>query len=248
MPTCAGNPTFDLSSSSAAFSEWPSRIPGLVCKTPPMGSFSAPRFAQCCSGPVYNVTSPTGPDDDAYPVSCATFCQVAPELNVANHDSNPYGFSDHYMCLTDGGTLSDDGWEVVCDTLSVAGVAPPTSYASTPTGTWMTTATPSSSSEDSSTTTSEPGSSSSTSSGERPSSTLTETDASETSIPPRSSVAVTSKTSTDTTETASASIAASSATTTSSTSGAGRLTITTKNTFAGVLLLMVAWCSSSSAM
>ncbi|EMR65039.1 hypothetical protein UCREL1_7992 [Eutypa lata UCREL1] len=123
MPrTCTGNPTFDLSSTSA-FSEWPTKIPGLICKTPPTGSLSAARFAQCCSGEVYNVTSPTTPDDAAYPVSCATFCQIAPDFDARN-DRYPYGWSDHFMCLTDGGEEASD-WEVVCDTVTVKGTPAP---------------------------------------------------------------------------------------------------------------------------
>ncbi|OOQ87414.1 hypothetical protein PEBR_17384 [Penicillium brasilianum] len=132
---CTGSPTFN-EVSSGAFSEWPENLPGLVCKTPPFGINSAPRFAQCCSGPVYNITSPTSPDSLAYPVTCATLCQIDPALGTFN-DKYPYHWSDHFMCLTNGGTEPSE-WEVVCDTITVRGEAAPTSFSHTPTGSWMT--------------------------------------------------------------------------------------------------------------
>ncbi|KAH8690761.1 hypothetical protein BGW36DRAFT_389280 [Talaromyces proteolyticus] len=132
---CVGNPTFN-EVYAGAFSEWPEKLPGVICKTPPIGTNSAPRFAQCCSGPVYNITSPTVPDDLAYPVTCATLCQISPALN-ADNDKNPYGWSDHFMCLTDGG-IDASNWEVVCDTITVSGQSAPTSFISTPTGSWAT--------------------------------------------------------------------------------------------------------------
>ncbi|KAF3386139.1 hypothetical protein F1880_000231 [Penicillium rolfsii] len=132
---CTGNPTFN-EVSSGAFSEWPENLPGLVCKTPPFGIYSAPRFAQCCSGPVYNITSPTSPDSPAYPVTCATLCQIDPALNAFN-DRYPYHWSDHFMCLSNGGTEPSE-WDVTCATITVRGEAAPTSFSYTPTGSWMT--------------------------------------------------------------------------------------------------------------
>ncbi|KAH9906772.1 hypothetical protein F4778DRAFT_595515 [Xylariomycetidae sp. FL2044] len=133
---CTGSPTFNEAVSSHAFSEWPDHLPGYICKTPPMGYYSAPRFAQCCSGPVYNITSSTTADDPAYPVTCATLCQVDPAFDGTN-DANPYGWSDYFMCLTDGGDEASN-WEVVCATNSPAGTVAASSFTSTPTGDWMT--------------------------------------------------------------------------------------------------------------
>ncbi|QKX63800.1 uncharacterized protein TRUGW13939_10971 [Talaromyces rugulosus] len=132
---CVGNPTFN-EVTNGAISEWPDNLPGLICKTPPFGTNSASRFAQCCSGPVYNITSPTSADDPAYPVSCATLCQMDPALNKFNN-KYPYHWSDHFMCLTDGGTEASD-WDVVCDTVTVKGDPAPTSFIHTPTGPWQT--------------------------------------------------------------------------------------------------------------
>ncbi|KAK1633325.1 hypothetical protein BDP81DRAFT_434680 [Colletotrichum phormii] len=128
-PRCVGDVTFNTLSSNA-FSEWPESIAGIICKTPPVGRNSAPRFAECCSGTVYNITSPTSPSDMAYPVSCATFCQISPQMNVDN-PQNPYGFSDHFMCLTDG-TREPSSGEVVCATVTLPGVAWPTVFPNTP--------------------------------------------------------------------------------------------------------------------
>lgn len=257
MPrTCTGNPTFDLSSTSA-FSEWPTKIPGLICKTPPTGSLSAARFAQCCSGEVYNVTSPTTPDDAAYPMSCAAFCQIAPDFDARN-DRYPYGWSDHFMCLTDGGEEASD-WEVVCDTVTVKGTPAPDTYASTPTGPWVTRsysdpfadtgASPTRWSESAEVTASSSGGGGGSGSGSSSSSGVetSSTDALETSVSTRSSVVAVSSSFAITSEDAStiASVTTS-ATTSSSTSGVGHLTVTTKHT--GMLLLMAAWYSSSFIM
>ncbi|KAG9258627.1 uncharacterized protein F5Z01DRAFT_206376 [Emericellopsis atlantica] len=143
---CKGSPTFNLAVTDSAFSEWPDNLPGLVCKTPPMGYYHAARFAECCSGTVYNITTPTSPDDPAYPVTCALLCQVDPKLDEHN-DRYPYGFSEHFMCLADGRVgLSEEesnprgapGGEVVCATLTVPGVEMPTSYPNSWTGDWQT--------------------------------------------------------------------------------------------------------------
>ncbi|KAI0017372.1 hypothetical protein F4780DRAFT_755618 [Xylariomycetidae sp. FL0641] len=134
-PQCTGSPTFNTLQ-GGAFAEWPANLPGIICKTPPVGAYRAERFARCCSGPVYNVTAPTAPDDAAYPVSCAALCQVAPEFDAPN-DANPYGWSDSFMCLTDGGRDTAAG-EIVCGTVSVPGVPMPSSFASTPDGAWAT--------------------------------------------------------------------------------------------------------------
>ncbi|KAL4911021.1 hypothetical protein BDW74DRAFT_172475 [Aspergillus multicolor] len=132
---CSGHVTFDLNYSNA-YTEWPENLPGLICKTPPVGPESAPRFAQCCSGTVYNITEPTTPDHSAYPVSCALLCQVDPNLDVIKGDT-PYGWDDHFMCLTDGGQ-DNSGGDVTCDTFTVEGKPMPTEYASTPSGSWVT--------------------------------------------------------------------------------------------------------------
>ncbi|KAK1723568.1 hypothetical protein CaCOL14_001194 [Colletotrichum acutatum] len=134
-PRCAGDVTFNTLASNA-FSEWPESIAGIICKTPPVGRNSAPHFADCCSGTVYNITSPTSPDNKAYPVSCATFCQISPKMN-ADNVNNPYGFNDHFMCLTDG-TREPSSWEVVCATVTLPGVAWPSTFPSTPVLSWKT--------------------------------------------------------------------------------------------------------------
>ncbi|KAL4886833.1 hypothetical protein BJY04DRAFT_212807 [Aspergillus karnatakaensis] len=131
---CHSGATFnEISSNAITPAEWPANLPGLICKTPPMGPNSSSRFAQCCSGPVYNITEPTTPDHPAYPISCAAVCQIDPALDDqrANYD-NPYGWTDHFMCITDGGRLTDQG-EIVCDSVTVPGKPAPTEFASTPT-------------------------------------------------------------------------------------------------------------------
>lgn len=135
QPRCSGDVTFNEIYSNA-ITEWPDRVPGLICKTPPVGRGHARRFAECCSGTVYNITNPTSPDDPAYPVSCAMFCQISPEMSATN-DQNPYGWDDHFMCLTDGGREPSE-WEVVCGTVTVAGVPMPTSFPNTPVLSWKT--------------------------------------------------------------------------------------------------------------
>jgi len=142
---CTGSPTFNLANpGDNKYSEWPSNVPGLICKTPPIGYGSAERLPQCCSGPVYNITSPTSPDDPAYPVSCALFCQIDPELNETN-EKYPYGFSEFFMCLNNGNVLGEEdggpprSFEVVCGTVTADNGEPsPTSYESTWTGDWQT--------------------------------------------------------------------------------------------------------------
>lgn len=132
---CQGDVTFNEIYRNA-FSEWPRHIPGYICKTPPVGRGSAPRFAQCCSGPLYNITHITGPSDPAFPVSCAAFCQVDPKMDETN-SRYPFGWSEHFMCLTDGGE-EPSNWEVVCGSVSVSGMPFPTSYESTIKGSWQT--------------------------------------------------------------------------------------------------------------
>ncbi|KAL3461923.1 hypothetical protein BJX64DRAFT_259971 [Aspergillus heterothallicus] len=129
--TCTGAITFNEVSSNAV-SEWPSNLAGYICKTPPTGPNSSPRLPHCCSGPVYNITSPTTPDDPGYPMTCATICQVDPALDKLN-DNNPYGWSDFFMCLIDGGRLTSDQSEVVCGEVDVEGETAPTHFSSTPT-------------------------------------------------------------------------------------------------------------------
>ncbi|TPX18274.1 uncharacterized protein E0L32_002783 [Thyridium curvatum] len=132
---CQGDVTFNEIYRNA-FSEWPRHIPGYICKTPPVGRGSAPRFAQCCSGPLYNITHITGPSDPAFPVSCAAFCQVDPKMDETN-SRYPFGWSEHFMCLTNGGEEPSE-WEVVCGSVSVSGMPFPTSYESTIKGPWQT--------------------------------------------------------------------------------------------------------------
>lgn len=132
--SCSGNPTFN-EVYGGAYSEFTENLPGVVCKTPPVGHNTAPRFAECCSGPVYNITSPTDPDSPAYPVTCATLCQVDPAYNTGD-EKNPYAWSNFFMCLTNGGVESSG--EVLCDTFTVPGHPAPTSFSHTPTGVWMT--------------------------------------------------------------------------------------------------------------
>ncbi|KAL2845504.1 hypothetical protein BJY01DRAFT_214169 [Aspergillus pseudoustus] len=128
---CTGSITFN-EVSSGAITEWPSNLPGYICKTPPVGPNSDPRLPHCCSGPVYNITTPTTPDDPAYPMTCATLCQVDPALDEKNED-NPYGWSDFFMCLIDGGRLTSDT-ETVCGWVDAENGEPaPSSFASTPT-------------------------------------------------------------------------------------------------------------------
>lgn len=130
---CSGHVTFN-EVYNGAISEWPENLPGYICKAPPVGPESAPRLAQCCSGHVYNITSPTSPDDPAYPVTCATLCQVDPAFDAKN-ESNPFGWSDFFMCLSDGG--KPDSGSVNCGTVTVKGEPAPISFSSTPSGTWL---------------------------------------------------------------------------------------------------------------
>ncbi|KAK0638532.1 hypothetical protein B0T16DRAFT_421319 [Cercophora newfieldiana] len=118
MASCVGNPTFDHASRNPNhFDQWPAGVPGYICKTPPFGSGSAPRFTQCCAGSrVFNITSSTSPSDAEYPVSCALFCQIDPRRD------DP-GRSEFMDCLTDGGKEPRD-WEVLCAMMnSNAGVS-----------------------------------------------------------------------------------------------------------------------------
>ncbi|KAK3377491.1 hypothetical protein B0H63DRAFT_477290 [Podospora didyma] len=138
-PTCIGSPTFNtVRNTGYEFSEWPKNLKGLVCKTPPFGRESNPRFAQCCSGTLYNITGPTDPTHPAYPMSCAQVCLISP-ANGADNDRYPYHFSEHFMCLSDGGTADDrgDGGFVACATLGLPD-SWPTSYPNTPSGSWQT--------------------------------------------------------------------------------------------------------------
>ncbi|KAI0141627.1 hypothetical protein GGR57DRAFT_403136 [Xylariaceae sp. FL1272] len=135
QPQCTGNPTFDLSGGKA-ITEWPEKVSGFICKTPPIGSLHASRFAQCCSGKVYNITTPQGPESDAYGVSCAMFCLVDPKSDEPN-EKYPYRFSEHFMCLTNGDEEAS-GFEVVCGDNKIEGIPETTSFESTWTGWWQT--------------------------------------------------------------------------------------------------------------
>lgn len=141
-PKCDAGSTFDLNR-PGGFTEWPENLPGLICKTEPLARVPS-RLSQCCSGPVYNITSPTSPDDPAYPVTCATLCQVDPEFDAFQEPSeeNPYGFSDFFKCLNDDPEVPDviaggGNVNVVCATVSVSGKPMPT-FTDTPTGDWTT--------------------------------------------------------------------------------------------------------------
>lgn len=116
--------------------EWPANMSGFICKTPPTGPASAPRFAQCCSGTVYNITSPTSPGDPGYPVSAATLCQVDPAL-AQNDPKYPFEWSEHFMCLTNGGK-EPSYWSVTCANVTMPSNPAPTSFIHSPTGWWIT--------------------------------------------------------------------------------------------------------------
>ncbi|KAF3355681.1 hypothetical protein VdG1_03973 [Verticillium dahliae VDG1] len=124
-PACTGSPSYNLVNPSNTWNEWPENISGF-----------------CCSGEVYNITEPVAQDHPFYPMSCAIVCLVDPELDASN-DKYPYSFSEHFMCLNDFPEGEDtsgyrhDG-EVVCATVTAAGVPAPTTFASTPTGAWQT--------------------------------------------------------------------------------------------------------------
>ncbi|RBQ87020.1 hypothetical protein VDGD_05049 [Verticillium dahliae] len=141
-PACTGSPSYNLVNPSNTWNEWPENISGFVCKSPPIGYYSSTNFAKCCSGEVYNITEPVAQDHPFYPMSCAIVCLVDPELDASN-DKYPYSFSEHFMCLNDFPEGEDtsgyrhDG-EVVCATVTAAGVPAPTTFASTPTGAWQT--------------------------------------------------------------------------------------------------------------
>ncbi|KXH67377.1 hypothetical protein CSAL01_04582 [Colletotrichum salicis] len=87
-PRCAGDVTFNTLSSNA-FSEWPESIAGIICKTPPVGRNGAPRFAECCSGTVYNITSPTSPSDMAYPVLFVRYLLPNQSANERRQPAKP---------------------------------------------------------------------------------------------------------------------------------------------------------------
>ncbi|KAL4865300.1 hypothetical protein BDV12DRAFT_174824 [Aspergillus spectabilis] len=110
----------------------PNNLPGYVCITQPVGTHGVDRFRECCWGEVYNITEPTTPDHPAYPVSCGLVCQVHPSWEGPNYN-NPIGYSDLFMCWTDGGRLDGvelgDSW---CWMNSLADEPAPTSFPSTP--------------------------------------------------------------------------------------------------------------------
>jgi len=130
MANCVGNPTFDVGSNNPNrfINEWPAYVPGFVCKTPPIGRNSAPRFAQCCSGRVYNVTSATNDSDPEWPMTCALFCQVDPKQGETSSEANAPGLTGQLACLSDNGREPVE-WEVECATNTAASGLPwPTSY------------------------------------------------------------------------------------------------------------------------
>src|SRR5687768_8112881 len=134
MPECVGSPTFNQIY-KGAITEWPDKIPGWICKAPPFGYYSAPRFENCCSGKVYNITTPSTPDDEWYPMSCALFCQVD-EAHLTRNDKYPYGWDEHFMCLTNGGEPYHG--EVICASNSPVKAPAPSTWPSTWTGAWQT--------------------------------------------------------------------------------------------------------------
>jgi len=152
-PICAGNPTFRHGDGPSIPTKWPHDIPGYLCQTPPFGIFSAPRFADCCSGKFYNITGTTSADDEAYPLSCAALCVVdspASESGSDLHGTNGglSSLNDFYHCLNgegeDGDENEDEGddegdnshsWDLVCVRNSVDGAPPHPSSSSSSTAT-----------------------------------------------------------------------------------------------------------------
>lgn len=120
----------------------PVNLPGHICLTSPFGPYAAPRFNECCSGKVYNVTSPVQEDDPAYPLSCAVVCQVDKKYDSLDPmDANHANFTDFHMCILDGGkdkaALLKARWSYLCYDAKVKGVPDPI-FTTTPTGVWAT--------------------------------------------------------------------------------------------------------------
>jgi len=121
QPTCTGSPSNNLVNNPNYGYQWPngSDISGYVCTTPPIGIYSAPRFAQCCTGPVHNITAPTEPGDESYPASCVAWCYVDWHQDITGNasPSNPYGFSENFLCNfpmdADGNPIGRSG-SIIC--------------------------------------------------------------------------------------------------------------------------------------
>ncbi|KAK0716172.1 hypothetical protein B0H67DRAFT_610758 [Lasiosphaeris hirsuta] len=113
MAQCANNPSIqpDSRSPNVFPHEWPALITGFLCKTPPVGIHAHPRFAQCCDGPVYNVTSPTVEGEVGFPVACAVFCQVDPAR---------FARLEYADCMFGDEGDSKAVWEVECAENGVA--------------------------------------------------------------------------------------------------------------------------------
>lgn len=110
---CAGSPSLDLYQDPTIGYQYPnsSSVSGCVCLSPPFGYYATPSFAQCCTGPVHNVTSPSMPGKLSYPAKCVAWCYVVSTLDILGNTTpdNPYGFSDLFLCLTGNSTTSSNG-------------------------------------------------------------------------------------------------------------------------------------------
>lgn len=118
----------------AATNPWPANLPGMICKSAPLGVHASHRLSQCCSGKVYNITTPTTPDSLAYPIYCGLVCQINPSMLEPN-DANPFGYSDMWKCLIDAG-YDLGGGQVQCSENKIKGVPMP-KFTSKPTGDWV---------------------------------------------------------------------------------------------------------------
>ncbi|KAI0396326.1 hypothetical protein F5Y17DRAFT_419524 [Xylariaceae sp. FL0594] len=147
-PICAGNPTLWQGGGpdgSVPAAKWPHYIAGYLCQTPPFGIFSAPGFAACCPGRVYNVTAPSSADEEeTYPLSCAALCVVDPgtisssssalllsllEPPPSAEKKKRSPVDDFHRCIGDQGDGAGSSWELVC-ALNSVDAAPPVASSS----------------------------------------------------------------------------------------------------------------------
>lgn len=79
--TCTGNPSFQSQNRpdvNYVGSQIPGGLHGYICRTPPFGTFSCPRFHECCgSQPFQNITSYDAASPFA-PASCVSWCAFYP--------------------------------------------------------------------------------------------------------------------------------------------------------------------------